>query len=252
MNLYTDYYGSAPTNYGISNNNYAASDLSNGVADMLVTYCGFSLVKHATSGNYSCSSNYAEISKDGFNIRIYYNTYNSTNQSDLSIYFDYYYTGGSTRITQYITQCFKYNLKYSNAFEIKLRVFNCKTGITYFQIGCDTYGLATTPAIVRCTRISTGEEKTILLTGLSSIACYINGDTSSLSISAGTGMYDVDSVKQILSPVWVNIQSSGCRYILKDCYQSSSYKYTGSVQIGDRYFYIPGEGSICLECNAPS
>ena len=249
MNLYTDYYGSAPTNYG-SSTAYSASDLSNGVADMLVTYCGFTLVKHATSGSDSDSSNYAEISKDGFNIRLYYDSYSG---SDVNLCFDYYYTGGSTLITQSYTQNFKYNLKYSNAFEIKLRVFNCKAGITCFQIGCDTYGLRDTYGIARCTRISTGEEKIILLTGLSaSSACYMNGDTSSLTISNMTGLYDADGVKQVLSPAGVTAQSSGCRYILKDAYQSASYKYTGSVQIGDRYFYIPGNGSICFECNAPS
>ena len=31
-----------------------------------------------------------------------------------------------------------------------------------------------------------------------------------------------------------------------------SNKTAGSVQIGDRYFYIPGNGSICFECNAPA
>ena len=248
MNLYTDYYAAAATTYG-DTRDHKASDLSNAVADMLVTYCGFSLVKHATSGSDSNSSNYAEISKDGFNIRIYYNTYNG---SDVSLYFDYYYTGGSTRLSRYSTLIFKYNLKYSNAFEIKLRVFNCKAGITYFKIGCDTYGLKEMYTIARCTKISTEEEKIILLTGLSASACCINGDTSSLTLPSAYGLYDADGVKQVLSPAGILAQSSGCRYILKDCYQSSSYKYTGSVQIGDRYFYIPDNGSICFECNAPS
>ena len=246
MNFYTENYASVPTTAAAD---YAASDISNTVADMLVTYCGFSLVKHATSGNSSGSSNYAEISKDGFNIRLYYNAYNG---NDISLYFDYYYTGGSTRISQYSTNYFKYNLKYSNAFEIKLRVFNCKAGITYFRIGCDTYGLREMYTIARCTRISTGEEKIILLTGLSTSTCYINGDTSSLTIGSTNGLYDADGIKQVLSPAGVNAQSSGCRYILKDAYQSGSYKYTDSVQIGDRYFYIPGNNFICFECNAPA
>lgn len=246
MNLYTDYYASVPTTAATS---YAASDISNTVADMLVTYCGFTLVKHATSGSYSSSSNYAEISKDGFNIRIYYN---ESSGKDVSLCFNYYYTGGSTSLSQYSTNYFKYNLKYSNAFEVKLRVFNCKSGITYFQIGCDTYGLRGMYTIARCTRISTEEEKIILLTGLDSSTCYLNGDTSSLAIASMTGLYDADGVKQVLSPAGILAQSSGYRYILKDAYQSASYKYTGSVQIGDRYFYIPGNSSICLECNAPA
>ena len=246
MNLYTDYYGSVPTTAAIYT---AASDLSNGVADMLVSYCGFTLVKHATSGSASNSSNYAEISKDGFNIRIYYNNYSG---NDISINFYYYYTGGTSSIDYTVTNYFKYNLKYSNAFEIKLRVFNCKAGITYVQIGCDSYGLREMYTIARCTRISTGEEKIILLTGLGSDTCYINGETSSLSIAGIAGLYDADGVKQILSPVGIAAQSSGYRYILKDFYQSGSYKYTGSVQIGDRYFYIPSNGHICFECNAPS
>ena len=248
MNIYKDYYGSAPTTYG-DNTYCAASDLSNAVADMLVTYCGFTLVKHATSGGSSDSSNYAEISKDGFNIRIYYC---DTNGSDVSLSFYYYYTGKTTSLTSFSTPYFKYNLKYQNAFEIKLRVFNCKAGITYFQIGCDTYGIKEMFTIARCTIISTGAEKIILLTGLSSSTCYINGDTSSLTVAVPSGLHDVDGVKQVLSPAGIMAQSSGCRYILKDFYQSESYKYTGSVQIGDRYFYIPGNGSICLECNAPA
>ena len=203
MNLYTDYYAAVPTNPSVY---YAASDISNTVADMLVTYCGFSLVKHATSGINSSSSNYAEISKDGFNIRLYYK---GSSGSDVSLYFYYYYTGGTSSVTYTGTYYFKYNLKYSNAYEVKLRVFNCKAGITYFQIGCDTYGLGEMYTIARCTRISTGEEKIILLTGLGASTCYLNGDTSSLAIDNTTGLYDVDGVKQVLSPAGVNAQSSG-------------------------------------------
>ena len=251
-NFYTEYYASVPRPGAAD---YAASDISNTVADMLVTYGGFSLVKHATSGSASSISTYAEISKDGFNIELYYNTYNG---NDVNLYFDYYYTDGSTFITKSYTGYFEYNSKYPNAFEIKLRVFNCKAGTTYFQIGSDGYGAEGMPAITRCTRISTGEEKTILLTGLiSNSKCYLNdlnGDTSSLKIPALNGLYDADGVKQVLSPVGVIPGSStGCRYILKDFYQSSAYKNTaGLMQIGDRYFYIHGIGFICFECNAPS
>ena len=246
MNLYTDYYAPAG---GISTDE-AKTVLSNVAADMLVTYCVFSLVKHADTNISSSSSNYAEISKDGFNIRIY-----CIDDDGHGPYlaFGYYYTGESTCIVQWYTRHFQYNLKYPNAYEVKLRVFNCKTGITYFQIGCDTYGLATPPAIARCTRISTGEEKIILLTGLGTNDCYLNGDTSSLKIPTLNGLYDADGVGQVLTPVGVIVKSSaGCRYILKDFYQSGSYKYIGSVQIGDRYFYIPDYGYTCFECNAPS
>ena len=248
MNFYTENYASVPTTAAAD---YAASDISNTVADMLVTYGGFSFVKHATSGSASSSSNYAEISKDGFNIRLYYNTYNG---SDVNLCFDYYYTDGSTYITQSYTGYFEYNSKYPNAFEIKLRVFNCKAGTTYFQIGSDVYMARVMPVTTRCTRISTGEEKMILLTELySNSTCYLNGDTSSLKIPALNGLYDADGVKQVLSPVGIIAGSSaGCRYILKDFYQSSAYKNIGSVQIGDRYFYIYAINFICFELNAPS
>ena len=248
MNFYTVHYASVPTTEAAD---YAASDISNTVADMLVTYGGFSLVKHATSGSASSISNYAEISKDGFNIEIYYDTYNG---SDVNLYFDYYYTDGSAFITKSYTGYFEYNSKYPNAFEIKLIVFNCKAGTTYFEIGSDGYGAKGMPAATRCIRISTGEEKTILLTELyANSPCYLNGEPS-LKIPTLNGLYDADGVKQILSPVGFIAQSStGCRYILKDFYQSSAYKNTaGLMQIGDRYFYIHGIGFICFELNAPS
>ena len=243
MAYYTDYSNVIAFH---SSDLQTATDACNAIANALVTYGGATLTMQATSGIDSDSTNYAEVSWNGFYIRFYVIDSSYPNSINVIIA----KSANGSEITK-IAYSFPYISEAS--ITVKLRFYNVKSGI-YVKYYNDSNAFTNFLYGGIAKKISTSATTYFILFDLfNDSVCYVLEDSSVTYKIGSGGIRDYDGVVQILSPAWIYVgTTNSARYIIQDSYGCYSYLDTGIVQIGDRYFYIHGNNYICLECNAPS
>lgn len=243
MAYYTDYSNVIAFH---SSDLQTATDACNAIANALVTYGGATLTMQATSGIDSSSTNYAEVSWNGFYIRFYALSSDCPNSINVII-------AKSANGSGITSKTYDFPYISGASITVKLRFYNIKSGIhVKYYNDSNTFTSFLYGGIAK--KISTSATTYFILFDLLNNAdCYVLEDSSVTYKIMSGGICDYDGVVQILSPAWIYVgTTNSARYIIQDSYGCNSYLDTGIVRIGDRYFYIPGNNYICLECNAPS
>lgn len=246
MAYYTDYDFIVPYRSNLSE---TSVDTCNALADFLIQHCGFTLSLYSTAGKgKSNSTNYTEVVYHGFYLRFY------QNQSDLSVGDISFYIAYSPNGSSLASATCTFSTENDNV-RSKLRLYNTKSGflLDYMSSSSWTYLFYG----IELQKISDGSSAF----GFGFIPYYL-GDNGKLYINDGInrtyylanslGVYDTDSISQILSNVFFYNSSSSpsvVRYLAKNVYYSSAYLLTNIVQINERIFFMRGEGYYTIELN---
>jgi len=249
MAFYTDYEEVVPFD---TSNIITASAIANAVAAMFVAHTGCTLVKYASLGEASSSSNYAEIAYAGMYVRFLYT--NTSNYGNIGAYM--LFPSGSV---------FSASVGWTfpdignKTTLVKIRFYNTLSGFLtrYFK---STGAWTTCLTGVELSKISDGTSANAI-----SLTIPVSGGTTycddGLAASGGyyimsatyIGLYDTDGVKQVLNQEWLSPSSattSAKRYKMNNCYISAAYQETGIVEVDSRYFYINASNAVAFEINS--
>ena len=232
MAFYADYATTVPYNTSGPRTNAAVTNV---IANYLVLYAGFTLVKSAVESTDSSTTNYAEVLRDG----LYYRFYGASTIATITMHVAL--TSGGTGIR---SGNLSLNGTTNNDVNVRLRFYNTCTGFLVHYFSNTTFeGLLWG---MPCTRCSDDAEKFCSAPGIPSVgtlACVADGLVTAayfLPTTATVGASDSDGGKQILTPGGLSLTSGAkpIRYILQNVYYATSYVQSGVVLIGTRYFFI--------------
>ena len=249
MAYYTDYETTVPydTSAGITN-----SAVCNAIANILVTYCGWTLVANANTSVNSSDSNYAEIKRDGTHIRLY-----SASATEGSAIYARVYLDDGTDTTTYISVSLPY-IAFTSV-RVRIRSWDTLTGASTMIMSIASsfdHFLHT----IKTVKISDGTVQYATTVGTPSANEYSVIDDGSARIryyASNNDAYDHDAGKQVLTSLKFGPSSGSAErdtlYLSTDVYFSSVYLETGIVSVvteaATRYFYING---FAFELNAPA
>lgn len=235
MAYFTDYNTTVSYNTSVT---ITMSAVSNAVADLLVSYAGFTLVSHATEGVASSTSNYAEVSWQTLHLRIY-----GTSTTSYSIRCINYYDGATSATGNGDVTLPSVAGTYVS---IGMRVVPYKRGKAVFLLNSSAaYNSIYIQLIARSIASGTDYYAAINITS-SGVSAMPVADGLSLVYyhHPGINIYDSTATSQVLVQGSVMVTSSASnysrKYLLQDVYTSGAMIMTGFVLIGSKYFFIDG------------